>query len=200
MIKQITLCIVIFVCSFACTLHGQLVIGPGDVESTVNDTAFPFLIVDKVASQVLLAGDYQAMTFDYEFSLSTISGTITPILVTGDDGDFTPIAIGTPIVATGLQSFTSTEFGGEDQFSLTADTQVYAGYLWDNRDSALIVRPSALWMAEPRTCISMAPSTHYNLARLSTCLAALRETLVEPTISASRLLPSQSPARSHFFG
>jgi predicted outer membrane repeat protein len=117
------------------------VIGPGQVTIDGQGTDFPQIVVDLANSQALAAGTYAAGSFHYQFSTfdsgglfgtGMPSGTITPLLLTYANGNYTPVAVGAPVTYSADTGFTSTSFGGSDTFTLGASTTIYAGLYWSD--------------------------------------------------------------------
>jgi hypothetical protein len=111
-------------------------IGPGDLNQPgyTHDGAFNLIAVDLTHPVTLGMGIYSAIKFDYQFSdfpSYHLTGSITPILLTGGGTSFTPIAVGSAIPFGGNTSFVSAPFGGISTFTLTSSTTVYAGLYWN---------------------------------------------------------------------
>jgi hypothetical protein len=114
-------------------------IGPGPVIVDAQGTDYQQIDVDLAHSQTLAAGTYVAESFSYQFSLfdsgpglgfGTPRGSITPLLLTFDGSNYTPVAIGAPVTYAGPTAFISTSFGGSGTFTLAASTTIYAGLYW----------------------------------------------------------------------
>lgn len=112
-------------------------IGTGDVQGFTHDSAYDIIAVDLNNPATFGPGQFIASTFNYQFNTTVIgnpsagiSGSITPILLTGGGTNFTPIAIGNTINYTGPTAFLSVTFGGSSAFTLSAITTVYAGVYW----------------------------------------------------------------------
>jgi flagellar basal body-associated protein FliL len=98
---------------------------PGDLRNVIT--------MDTGGAKTLAAGVYQAASFDYEFRNATnTKGTITPFLATKSGAVYTPIAVGDTVTNIAASAFASHSFGTNNSFTLTAESQVYAGFWWDN--------------------------------------------------------------------
>lgn len=107
-----------------------VVVGPGDVGSTINDTNPQLAIVDLNNEITLAAGTYAIATFDAAFT-TTGTGVLIPFLVADAAGTYTPLAIGTSYTSfTSGGGFQSRPFGGVSSFTLAATTVVAPGLEW----------------------------------------------------------------------
>jgi len=115
------------------SLSPAAVVGAGNVPGTNNDSGPNFMAISQV-TQLLTAGTYSALTFNYQFTeaQTTIGGSVRPMLLVSPSSNvYTVIALGDLLTYAGVTSFTSTPFGGSNSFTLAADTNVYAGFFWE---------------------------------------------------------------------
>lgn len=115
----------------------DIIIGPGNIDGDWKDSAFNIIAVDLNFPATFGPGNFVATQFNYQFNSTVVgapsavlTGTITPLLLTGSGTSYTPIAIGDTITYSGPTSFISVPFGGSNSFTLGSSTTVYPGLYW----------------------------------------------------------------------
>jgi hypothetical protein len=115
--------------------HADVVLGPGNITPDNNDNNYNSVTIQLSNAAALGAGTYTATEFNYQFTNGAdggSSGTVTPLLLVGSGGTYTPVAIGSAVTYSVPTAFVSTAFGPSDTFTLAAAATVYGGLYWDN--------------------------------------------------------------------
>jgi len=107
--------------------------GPGDISANSYNTNNDVLAVDLARPLSLPAGTYRASSFNRQIatlSATESPGSITPALVVAQGGAYVPVAVGASATYPGATAFASVPFGGNDTFTLTQATTIYAAIHW----------------------------------------------------------------------
>lgn len=99
--------------------------GNDTVGNELVDTGGGRINVDTSTPLTLAAGDYIALTFNFD---SGIAGDVTPFLaVLTSPNVYQAIAVGNPQTITGVNIDANTAFAGSANFTLAATTTIFAG-------------------------------------------------------------------------
>jgi len=111
----------------------DFIIGPGTAgTSTDLDTGNGTRLNISLLSTLFTTGTYQPLTFNYDTGnfQAGANGQVIPFLATYDISttSYTVIAVGDVITTLRNQNDASAAFGGTTDFTITGNTQVYAGF------------------------------------------------------------------------